>query len=370
MRREGPAGGAAALAGRIRERDPDLAVVAVAGEEGFLRDEALRALLAAALGDPESPHAVILHGPARQGDPDPLRMAAVLEECRTLPMFAPPDVRKVVVVRRADALLAAEGKALTGYLEAPAPRALLLLSADALPREAAAALGSSPRATVLSCEAPRAEPAPGGGPSPLAHWVAGRARERGKDLDPRDAEVLVHRSGTNLAVLDGAVGAAALHAGDAPRIAVADLEAVAPTGPAEPTDRFVEGVLARDAGEALRVLAGLYREGAWAWGSSSPVRGDGPVTHFLVGQLRRVARDAYAVARLREEGRFDRRTTRLPGSLYHGCRDPWRVLERSDAPGLRGLLARLTGLEADLKGGSGAERARFEALVVGYAEGA
>jgi hypothetical protein len=170
----------------------------------------------------------------------------------------------------------------------------------------------------------------------------------------------VARSGTDRATLDSAVAAAGLHAGAADRITPADLEAVAPRGPSESTDRFVEALLSADAPEALRVLGGLYREGAHAWGSRTPTRGEGPVTFLLLGQVRRFARDARA-ALLADGGP-------LPPSLRFGCRDPRKVLQRSTLPGLAGLLADLTSFESDLKGGgSGAVRARFEHIVVRYA---
>jgi DNA polymerase III delta subunit len=340
--------------------------VAAAGPESFLRDQTVRAAVAKALGDPDSPDAVVLHGPARAGEPDAPSLAAVLEDVRTPSMFAAAG-RKVVVLRRADLLLAEEAAALEAHLAAPVPGSLLVLETEAAPgdrnapakvRHALEALAA--RVPVVSCESPSSEPARDGGPSPLATWVAGRARARGKRLDPADAELLVARSGTVLATLDAAVAAAALHAGAGERISAADLEAVAPRGPAEGTDRFVEAFLAGDAAGALRVLEGIYREGAYPWGAKSPVRGEAPVTFLLLQQARRTARDA--------RGALAGGGGPLPPSLRFGCRDPRKILKRSTPEGLARLLAGLTDFESALKGGvSGGERARFEALVVAYA---
>jgi DNA polymerase III delta subunit len=342
-------------------------LVAAAGGESLLRDQVCRAALAAALGSADSPDAVILHGPAKAGEPDAPSLAAVIEDVRTPSLFAAGG-RKVVVVRRADLLVAEALDALRGLLAAPAAGTLLLLDLEASPgsrtasakvREALDLLAAA--APVVSCDAPSAEPGRGGGASPLAAWIAGRARARGKRLPPEDTELLVARSGTNLAVLDAAVAAAALHAGAAERISPADLEAVAPRGPAEGTDRFVEALLGKDGAEALRVLEGIYREGAYAWGAKTPVRGEAPVTFLLLGQVRRTARDARVALASGGAGP-------LPPSLRFGCRDARRLLRASRPAGLAGLLADLTAFEADLKGGaSGAERARFEALVLAYA---
>jgi DNA polymerase III delta subunit len=339
--------------------------VAAAGPESFLLDQVVRSVLKKALGDPDSPDAVVLHGPARAGESDGPSLASVIEEARTPSMFAASG-RKVVVLRRADALLAAEAPALASHLERPVPGSCLVLLLDAGPRDRGAPAGVrkaldalAAAAPVVACDAPSAEPGRGGGPSPLAHWVSGRARARGKRLDPADAEFLVSRSGTSLAVLDAATGAAALHAGEGDRIALADLEAVATAGPAEGTDRFVEALLARDAPEALRLLAGIYRDGAYAWGSKSPTRGESSITFLLLNQARRTARDVRSA--LGGGGG-------MPPSLRYGCRDPRRVLAASTAAGIAGLLAAATDLEASLKSGvSGGERARFEALVVSYA---
>lgn len=333
------------------------AVVVAAGSESFLRDQVVRAAVGRALGDPDSPDAVVLHGPAKAGDSDGVSLASVLEDVRTPSMFAVGG-RKVVVLRRADLVLDKEGEALAAYAAAPVKGSLLVLCV-----EGSAAKVRQPHAAVVSCDAPSAEPGRGGGASPLAHWVAARARLRGKRLSPEDAEVLVVRSGSDLATLDAAVAAASLGKGPEDRITPADLEAVAPRGPAEGTDRFAEAFLAGDAAEALRVLAGLYREGAYPFGAKTPTRGEGPVTFLLLGQVRRLARDARTA--LAGGG------GPMPPSLRFGCRDPRKILQRSTPRGLAGLLSDLTGFESELKGGaSGAERARFEAIVVRYAGGA
>jgi DNA polymerase III delta subunit len=340
------------------------AVIAAAGPESFLRDQVVRAAVACALGDADSPDAVVLHGPEKAGESGAISLAAVLEDARTPSMFAAAG-RKVVVLRRADALLAAESDALAAHLESPPGGSHLVLVVEAGPRDRGApagvrkALDALARlAPVADCSAPSAEPARGGGPSPLARWVAARASARGRRLDPADAELLVARSGTALSVLDAAVAAAALHAGDGQPLRPADLEAVAPRGPAEGTDRFVESLLSKDAPEALRLLAGIYRDGAHAWGSRTPVRGESSITLLLVNQARRTARDARTA--LKGGG--------MPPSLRFGCRDPRRVVSRSTPDGLARLLESLTGIEAALKSGaSGGERARFEALVVEHA---
>jgi DNA polymerase III delta subunit len=355
----------AAFEERLAEAPGLPAVLAAAGPESFLRDRVVRAAVAKALGDPESPDAVVLHGPARAGEPDAPSLASAIEEARTPSMFAASG-RKVVVLRRADLLLSGEAPALEAFAARPVPGAHLVLVLDAAPRDrhAPAAVRRAledlaARAPVVACEAPSAEPSGGGGPSPLARWVASRAAARGRRLDPSDAELLVARSGTSLAVLDAAVAAALLHAGPGDRLAAADLEAVAPTGPAEGTDRFVEALLSRDGPEALRLLAGIYRDGAHAWGSKTPTRGESSITFLLVNQVRRTARDARAA--LAAGGS-------LPPSLRYGCRSPRRVLAASTPGGVAGLLGALTDLEAALKSGvSGAERARFEALVASYA---
>ncbi len=338
--------------------------VAAAGSESFLQDQVIAACIRAVLGDPDSPDAVVVHGPTKAGDGDAPSLGAILEDAATPSMFAASG-RKVVVVRRADLLVGAEADLLAAWLEKPAPGSLLVFALESSPRarsvpakvkkalDALAAKGA-----VVSCDAPSAEPGRGGGASPLGAWVSSRARARGKRLDPVDGDFLVHRSGAALATLEGAVAAAALHAGAAERITAADLEAVAPRGPAESTDRFAEALLSREAEEALRVLAGLYREGAYPWGAKSPTRGDGPVTFLLVNQVRRLARDA----------RTALGGGAMPPSLRFGCRDPRRILQRSDAAALAGLLSDVTVLESALKSGaSGGERARFEALVVRYA---
>lgn len=341
-------------------------VVLAAGPESFLQDEVVRTAVGAALGDPASPDAVVLQGPAKAGEPDAPTLAAVIEDVRTPSMFAAAG-RKVVILRRADALLASEGEAFAAFLERPAAGAVLVLCVEAEPHDRnapakvrAAMEAASGKAAVVACGAPSAEPGRAGEASPLGNWVSGRARARGKRLDPEVGDLLVQRSGTTLATLDAAVAAAALHAGEAKEVSAADIEAVAPRGPAEGTDRFVEAMLSRDAPEALRVLAGLYRDGAYPWGARNPTRGDGPITFLLLNQVRRLARDTRAA--------LSGGPGEMPPSLRYGCRDPRKVVRSSTPAGLAALLAAATDLEASLKSGaSGGERARFEALVLRHA---
>ncbi len=372
MRGSGRSGGFLTPAGfeeRLARSGEVPPVVVAAGPESFLRDQVVGAAVAVALGDPESPDAVVLHGPAKPGEPDATTLAAVLEDVRTPSMFAAAGT-KVVVLRRADLLLGEEVDSLLEYLKRPCTGSMLALEVEAEPndrnagakiRSALAALEGQGKAQVVACSPPSAEPGRMGDASPLGHWVAGSARARGKRLDPAVGDLLVHRSGTALATLDAAIAAAALHAGAADGITAEDVEAVAPRGPAEGTDRLAEAVLAKEAQEALRLLAGLYREGACPWGAKTPVRGDAPVTFLLLNQVRRLARDARAA--------IGGAPGEMPPSLRYGCRDPRTVVRRSTPQGLASLLAAATDLEAALKSGaSGGERARFEALVLRYAE--
>jgi DNA polymerase III delta subunit len=340
-------------------------VVTAAGPSSFLREQVVRHAATVSLGDPESPDLVLHHGPTRAGEADTPALATILDDVRTPSLFAAAH-RKVVLVRRSDRLLAADADAVAAFLERPPAGALLILEVTAgfgdrgTGKGLQKVLDSLADAGLLfACDAPTAEPGRGGRPSALAEWVAGRARERGARLSPEDAELLVIRTGNDLASLDGAVEAALLQAEGRTHLTPADLEAVAPRGAAESTDRFTEALLAREPAEALRVLEGLYREGATPWGAKSPVRGDTSITFLLLGQVRRLARDANRA--LVSGGN-------MPPALRFGCRDPRKLLSRSSTASLAGLLSRLTEFEADLKSGhGGAERARWEAMIVEYA---
>lgn len=359
------------LEDRIAAGEPVPALTVAAGAESLLRDRFVDLVSARLLGSADSPDLVVLHGPLKAGDAEGPHLAEVVEEVRTRSMFAAGGT-KVVVLRRADALLGAEADALKPLLDDGDPAGHLVLVVETSPadrrapaglRRALDALASA--GLVVSCDAPSAEPPRSGGASPLARWLSARAREKGKDLAAGDADLLVHRSGANLAVLDGALDAAILHAGDAPRISARDLEAVAPRGPAEALDRFVELALAREGVEALRVLTGLYREGAFAFGAKTPTRGETAVTHLVLNAWRRTAREARGAlaTRAREGSRAP-----LPPSLRYGCRAPMLILQRNDTTALARLLADLARLETDLKSGlAGGERTRMETLVALHA---
>ncbi len=369
MTRRGRTGGS--LEERLAAGDVALPpVVALAGPEALLQDRALAAILRAAFGDPDSPHATVLHGPVRAGEPDAPTAADVLSEVRTADLFAPGH-RKVVVLRRADGVVNDGAEPLLAHAARAAGEGVLVVLLSAAPADRQAPRGVrrfleelGRTGAVIPCVAPSGEPPRGGGPSPLARWLAARAAERGRTLSPADADLLVHRSGTNLAVLDAALAAAALHARDGGRITAGDLDAVAPRGPAEAVERFVEGALAKDGAEALRVAAGLYREGALPYGAKSPTRGETPVTFLLLAQLRRMARDVRRALADRAAGAAGP----LPPSLRFGCRDGAAVVRASTPASVDRLLRALTRFETELKSGvSGGERARLEALVLAHA---
>jgi DNA polymerase III delta subunit len=182
----------------------------LAGPEAFLRDEAERAVVRAVFGPGENAGGFVpLDG--ERSEP-PLELADVLDELRGVSLLAE---RKVVAVRRADALARQHAAALADYLEHPDPDSALVLHVETWDRRSAWARKLD--GFAVDCSAPyetafgETEVTPG---SPLVRWLRESARERRKLAVAPDAAVrMVELVGTNLSELDGALERIALALG-------------------------------------------------------------------------------------------------------------------------------------------------------------
>ncbi|MFZ0058782.1 MAG: DNA polymerase III subunit delta [Acidimicrobiales bacterium] len=124
---------------------------------------------------------------------EPFSLGPVLDACRTPPFLAP---RRVVVVRDAASLDAAQARELIGYLEDPLETTVLVVVCSG--RRASAALANAIRATGVVLQA---EPAPT--TRARAEWFAGRLRHAPVRLAPDAVGLLEEHLGEDLARLDG-----------------------------------------------------------------------------------------------------------------------------------------------------------------------
>ena len=247
-------------AGRIRS------AYLLAGNEPLLRDEALAALRAAALGG----------APAEfnfdRFEGDAASAGALHDALRMLPVFAQ---RRLVWLREPSGGRGgwkALAEALAGIVKAQAAidSSVLVVSAGVVDRRTAwvRAFGDA----LVECEAPRTA-------RDLAAFVKGDAAARGWKLGAGAAEALVERVGASLLALRNELAKVALLAGDGPIQKQHVLDAAADLAD-EPVWDLTDAIGEGRAGDALGVLAKVLAAGAPA-----PV-----VLGTLAGHFRKLVR--------------------------------------------------------------------------------
>lgn len=229
--------------------EPPAAVAAV-GPESFLREEALRAAAEAWLGSADSPDVVTVQPDASLETPAETA-ARFLGEARTRSLFGG---RKLVALRDADAVVRAAKAGFAAWLAAPAPTVLgVLLAEEDLPAEVARALGET--GLLVRCGGR------GGGREFPDAFVRRRVAERGKRIGSAEAGMLVERVGDDLASLENAVEMLCLHAGDAPAVTVADVDALFLGGGEGTVWEFGDLLAEGETRAALREAARCFDEG-------------------------------------------------------------------------------------------------------------
>jgi DNA polymerase III delta subunit len=184
----------------------------LAGPEHLLRDEAEGAILRAVFGDADpGTGLVVIEGLTEAGQP--VEPAAALDELRTVSLLAG---RKVVSVRRADALVRGHTEAFLAYLAEPDPSSVLVLHVESWDRRRATEKALDRLA--VDCQAPFETDFGGtdvSAGSRLGQWLTRRAVSKGLRLTPDAVVHLIELAGTSLAELDSALEAISLARGEA-----------------------------------------------------------------------------------------------------------------------------------------------------------
>lgn len=220
----------------------------VHGPDAQLLDDTLAAATRALFVDPAAAafDREIFDG--READPD-----AVINAALTLPLAAP---RRLVAVRRAQAIAARAAEALARYVAAPSPAACLLLLADEglqPSRDRRAAhwlLGVVPGAAVVELVARRGRA--------VEEWLRTRARVEDLTVGEDAARLLVQWVGEDSATLLAEARKAALAGGpDNRTVGVKEVEAV--VGEHRVSDMFelTRAITRHELGLALRTLERL-----------------------------------------------------------------------------------------------------------------
>ena len=212
-------------------------VYAVCGAEVFLRQEAIAGIVQRALGGADRRLAL-----GEYDGSGAIELAVILDELRTLPLLAP---RRVVVVREADRFITQYRPHLEAYVERPCETGVLVLECRSLPANTRLYKLIAKAGEVIRCEAPKTYKLP--------EWVTAESPRRcGKTIEPRAAALLCQQIGPDLGLLDAELRKLALHAGDQPRITLADVEALVSFCKEEKVWGILSAVAARDEAAALR----------------------------------------------------------------------------------------------------------------------
>lgn len=328
---------AAFLQAAERGRPPALALLH--GTDEQLLDDALALVERGLFADPSER---TLGREVLEGDE--AAVETVVRSAMTLPFMT---ARRLVVVRRAQALPARGADTLAAYARDPNPAScLLLLADDALgaSRERRAdhwLLGALPAALVVALPVRKGRA--------LEDWLRTRASAEGVDVSAEAARLLVQWVGDDGARLLGEARKAALVGGaEPPRVGVNEVTAVVGEHRVSDVFELTGAVERRDAGRALRLLDRLLA-------TEEPV--------FLLALLTRTVRVALTIRDLATAGQSPEQIARAVRPL------PPRVAESilAWAPGPAGAtlprqLARCYEAEWRCKSG-GRARAELTALV-------
>jgi len=152
------------------------AIIAVCGQEAFLKRQAIVEWTARLLGDADPALALNEY----DGASTSTSLAEVLDDLRTLPFLTPC---RVVRVSEADAFISRYRAELEAYAEQPSATGVLILECKSLPANTRLYKRIEQVGTVIKCDAIKPFAAP--------RWVVQRAREAqvGTDLGRLDAEL-------------------------------------------------------------------------------------------------------------------------------------------------------------------------------------
>ncbi len=298
-------------------------VYLLAGQERFLVRRAYDLLYEAGVGGgPRGFNEQVFQGESTTG-------TSVASACNTLPMMGP---RRVVVVRNVDKLKKDDQDAVGEYCAKPSPTTLLLLltSPDGGKLDGRRKLVKTVKKTGRLCEFKKIYG------RALREWIEEEAEALGKRLPSRGPTFLEGIVGNDLGALRNCLLNVSLYVGDAPEIALGDLERVVAGDRQEALWDLLDAVLDRSPEGVQRNLAMLYRQ------ENKPIS-------VLFLAMRRV-KTIQAAERLRDEGLGDEEAARNAGAGAMAWK--WRgKLGRYSPAELDGAVSRLLGAESDMKGG-------------------
>ncbi len=278
-------------------------------------------------------------------DLDPERIA---QAARTLPMMGP---KRLVLVRQAEVLLhqpAAKVKPIVTYLKDPDPMSCLLFVANTKVRKNASLYKAVKKAgVVVEYKTPWERE--------LTGWVQGRARNRGRQLRPDAAHMLVHAIGRDVAGLDAALDRLCLYVDGGAPIEAQHVEETVSHTRTRTVWELVDAIAERDTPQALARAHRLLEQGESALA--------------LLGMVARQFRQLMIGSDLRASGMSPTDAAKEAGVPAFRARAFARQLEKYRMDELVGAVARLAEADAALKGSKLSDALIFEGALLDLCSG-
>ena len=322
-----------------RAADPQRgAVYLLLGEEDVRTEQALGRLLPELL----APEERALNLDVVDTDETPVQ--EIITRCDTLPFFG---ARRVVVIRRADALRAQDQDALASYLDGGVPpsAALILLAAD---------LDRRRRLYSVLQRVGRIIPCGRLSPVDLPRWIRDRVEAEGKKITRDAAGTLVGLVGGGLRELGLEIAKLAAYVGERPTITAGDVRDAASHVAEATVFELMDAVGRRQGNTALELLQTVLAMG------EPPVR----ILYMLEEQLRMLLRTEALLQGRRSLTRNSAEVREVLGNrawLFDRYRGQVAAFGRMDVEKILGLLVET---DAMIKTGSGAPRLAIETLIV------
>ena len=215
------------------------------GSERFFLDRALQQLTDSIVPpDARDFNMQVYHGRERG-------IESILDSVRTLPVFAP---RRLVIVKDADKLTAADLDALTVYVENPVPESCLVLVGDKIDRRKKFFISFQKKGALVEYK--------GLYENQIPSFVREQATASGFRFTEDAMASFCRRSGTSLQEIDGELQKLFQYIGeDRKLVDVADVEAIVSDTRVDSIFDMVNAIGRRNAGEGLRLLGRLIEEG-------------------------------------------------------------------------------------------------------------
>ena len=209
------------------------------GDDAFLRDAARKEIVASLIGDADPQVCVASFDATAE-------LADVLDALRTLPLLAP---HRAVIVRDADAFVAAYREQIEKYLKAPSDTASLILIVSSWPKNPRLYKIVNRCGKAIDCSVPER--------GDLGKFLRDAAGRRDKKISPAAADLLQQWIERDLAALTAEIEKLSLYVGERETILPEDVSAVVSATAGPGAFALTNALTAGDGRKALESLDGM-----------------------------------------------------------------------------------------------------------------